>query len=157
MWNRIKHYVIKILIALGVGGLAALLTRGNMDIYNEINTPALSPPAVLFPIVWSVLYVLMGVSAARVYSDPMAGDGKKREAMLIYYASLILNFAWSIIFFNLRSFGIAFVCIVLLLLTVIGTILKYKDISGWAAILQIPSAVWVAFAAYLNLAIGILN
>ena len=157
MWKRIKHYVIKILIALGVGGLAALLTRGNMNIYSEINTPALSPPAVLFPIVWSVLYVLMGISAARVYSDPFASDKSRREAMLIYYASLILNFAWSIIFFNLRSFGIAFVCIALLLLTVIGTILKYKDICGWAAILQIPYAVWVAFAAYLNLAIWILN
>ena len=160
-WLKIKDnlasYVIAIAIPLGVGLLAAYLTMENMNIYSEINTPPLSPPALLFPIVWTVLYILMGVSSAMVYNRREAEPIFTRRGLGYYAMSLIANFAWSIIFFNVRAFGIAFLWLVLLLYLIIRTILCYFKVSKVAAFLQIPYAVWVAFAGYLNLGIIILN
>ena len=103
MLKKIKPYAISILISLGVGGLSALITRGNMDLYGEIKTPPLSPPSILFPIVWTALYILMGISAAMIYLSKNT-DLKKRSAALATYASsLVVNFAWSIIFFNFKG------------------------------------------------------
>ncbi|MBQ8584275.1 MAG: tryptophan-rich sensory protein [Clostridia bacterium] len=160
-WLKIKDnlasYVIAIAIPLGVGLLAAYLTMENMNIYSKINTPPLSPPALLFPIVWTVLYILMGVSSAMVYNRREAEPIYARRGLGYYAMSLIANFAWSIIFFNVRAFGIAFLWLVLLLYLIIRTILCYFKVSKVAALLQIPYAVWVAFAGYLNLGIIILN
>ena len=157
MFSKIKPYVISIAIALGVGGLSALITGGNMDIYSQLETPPLSPPSWLFPVVWTVLYVLMGVSAAMVYTSRMAGDGEKRSALTVYASSLIFNFTWSIIFFNLRAFFVAFIWLLVLLALIVKTIADYRWISRLAAYLQIPYAVWVAFAGYLNIGIWLLN
>ena len=160
-WLKIKDnlasYVIAIAIPLGVGLLAAYLTMENMNIYSKINTPPLSPPALLFPIVWTVLYILMGVSSAMVYNRREAEPINARRGLGYYAMSLIANFAWSIIFFNVRAFGIAFLWLVLLLYLIIRTILCYFKVSKVAAFIQIPYAVWVAFAGYLNLGIIILN
>jgi tryptophan-rich sensory protein len=161
LWLKIKDnlasYVIAIAIPLGVGLIAAYLTMGNMDIYSAIKTPPLSPPALLFPIVWTILYILMGVSSAMVYNAREVEPTCARRGLGYYAMSLIANFAWSIIFFNVRAFGIAFLWLLLLLYLIIRTILCYFKVSKVAAILQIPYSIWVAFAGYLNLGIVILN
>lgn len=157
MWQKIKPYIISSAIALAVGGLAAFLTRDSMDIYGEIVTPPLSPPAILFPIVWTILYVLMGISSARIYTEKEREPQKVRAALEIYALSLAFNFAWSIVFFNLRYFLLSVVIIVGLLILILKTISSYREIVPWAAYLQIPYALWVGFATYLNVAIWFLN
>ncbi len=157
MRSKVKPYVISIVIALAVGGASAFLTRNSMDIYNEIVMPPLSPPSWLFPVVWGILYVLMGIGAAMIYTDKNADDDKKRDALKVYGASLAVNFLWSIVFFNMRMFLTAFAVLLLLLFLILRTISLYSPISKTAARLQIPYAIWVAFAGYLNAAIWILN
>lgn len=157
MLNKTKPYIISVFLALAVGGLSALLTNGGSGLYEEIITPPLSPPSVLFPIVWTILFILMGISAAIIYTDRMASPPQKRSALYTYALSLIVNFFWSIIFFNLRAFGFAFFWLLLLLFLIVRTIVKYYKISPLAALLQIPYLLWVAFAGYLTLGIWILN
>lgn len=157
MKKQTRIYIISVAISLGVGIVSALLTRGNMNIYEEVSTPPLSPPSFLFPVVWTVLFVLMGISAAMVLTTGTSPLVKRKNALSVYGMSLFFNFFWSIIFFNLRAFLIAFVWLVVLLALIILTIVKYFKINRTAAYLQIPYALWVTFAGYLNLGIFILN
>ena len=157
MWKKIKPFVISIAIALGVGALSALLTRGSMDIYSDIVQPPLATPSVLFPIVWTILYILMGIGAALVYNKKDEQPREVREALIVYAVNLFLNFFWSIIFFNMRAFLFAFIWLLLLWTVILIMILKFRKVSPLAAILQIPYLLWVTFAGYLNLAIFILN
>lgn len=161
IWNRIKPYIlpysVAIAIPLAVGLASAALTRGNMDIYEKLNTPPLSPPGFLFPIVWTVLYVLMGVSSAMIYIDKEKNPDAAKRGFIYYGISLVLNFAWSIVFFNLQAALVALVILILMLYFIIRTILEYYKVKPIAAYLQIPYALWVAFAGYLNVAIWLLN
>ena len=157
MKKQTRIYIISVLVSLGVGVLSALLTRGNMNIYEEVSTPPLSPPSFLFPVVWTVLYALMGISAAMVLTSRTSSLVKRKNTLTVYGVSLLFNFFWSIIFFNIRAFLFAFVWLVVLFVLIILTIFKYFKINKTAAYLQIPYAVWVAFAGYLNLGIFILN
>ena len=155
--ENILPYSVSIAISLLVGLLAALLTKDNMDIYEKLNTPPLSPPSILFPIVWTVLYVLMGISAANIYGYRFSEPEPVRRGLTFYAASLVLNFGWSIIFFNTGAYIFAFIWLLALLYSIIRTALEYKKLSLFSAILQIPYILWVAFAGYLNLGIAILN
>ena len=155
--RNIISYAISVAIALGVGGLSALLTMGNMSLYEEVIQPPLAPPSILFPIVWTVLYVLMGVSAAIIYTESRVEKNERTSALMPYAASLFVNFFWSILFFNFRAFLPAFIWLLLLEFLIIMTIISYRRINTGAAYLQIPYAIWVAFAGYLNLAIWLLN
>ena len=159
MLKKAKPYIISIAIALAIGGAAALLTRNSMDIYSEIATPPLSPPSILFPIVWTILYILMGISAAIIYTSQPTGYATdcRREGLMIYALSLIVNFFWSIFFFNARWFLFSFFWLVLLWALILATIMKYRKVSPLAAYLQIPYLLWVTFAGYLNFGIFILN
>lgn len=157
MWNKIRPYVISVAIALGVGGLSALLTSGNMDIYSRIEQPPLAPPPILFPIVWTILYVLMGISAAMIYEEKDRKPDEVRNALTVYGISLFFNFFWSIIFFNMQAYLFAFIWLVALWVLILLTIIKYYRIRPIAAYLQIPYLLWVTFAGYLNFAIYILN
>ena len=157
MWKKIKPYVISIAIALAVGGLSALLTAGNMNIYGRIITPPLSPPPILFPIVWTILYTLMGISSARIYIKGKEQNIDVSGALLVYALQLAVNFFWSIIFFNMQAFLFAFVWIILLWLLIIVMIKRFYEIDPLSAWLQIPYLLWVTFAAYLTFAIYILN
>lgn len=157
MISKIKPYAVSILIALAVGGLSAFLTRNSMDIYDELITPTLSPPSILFPIVWTILYVLMGISAAMIYTAKDTPFRERYSALAIYASSLVVNFSWSIIFFNLKAYLFAFIWLLFLLFLIVKTIMQYKKIRPIAAYLQIPYAVWVAFAGYLNFGIWLLN
>ncbi|MBQ1947599.1 MAG: tryptophan-rich sensory protein [Clostridia bacterium] len=153
MWKKIKPYVIYIGISLGVGALAAFLTKDSMDIYESINTPPLTPPGWLFPVVWSILYVLMGIGAARVSKLRLP----QNNALFVFFLQLGINFFWSIFFFNLRAFLFSFLWLLLLWLCIILMIKKFRSKDKIAAYLQIPYLLWVTFAAYLNFAIWFLN
>ena len=155
--KKIKPYVISVLIALITGALSAILTKGSMSLYEEIITPPLAPPSILFPIVWTALYVLMGIGAAMIYTDKGASASEKEKALRIYALSLFVNFTWSLIFFNLRAFFFAFLWLVLLFALIVATIVRYSKINKTAAYLQLPYLLWVAFAGYLTLAIYLLN
>lgn len=156
MWKKIKPYVISIALALGVGGLSALLTAGNMDLYSEIVRPPLAPPPWLFPVVWTILYILMGISSAMIFTS----DASKRDinnSLTVYGINLFLNFFWSIIFFNMRAYLFAFIWLIALWVTILLMIIKFVKIRPIAGYLQIPYLLWVTFAGYLTLAIYILN
>ncbi len=157
MLKKIKPYIIGILIPLLVGGLSALITRGNIDLYEEIITPPLAPPGILFPIVWTALYILMGISSVMIYKNRTSAFKERSSALSSYASSLVVNFAWSIIFFNFKAYLLAFIWLLLLFFLIVKTIIEYKRIDKVAAYLQIPYAVWVAFAGYLNFAIWLLN
>lgn len=149
-----KALIVSLVISLGAGALAAFLTRGNQDIYEAINRPPLAPPGFLFPSVWTILYTLMGISAYLVF---MSTSNKKKDALFMYIIQLLLNVMWSLIFFNMREFLLAFLWIVVLwiaIYTMIRLFLEVDKVAGW---LQIPYLVWVSFATYLNLAIYYLN
>jgi len=155
MWKKIKPYVISVAIALAVGGLSALLTKDSMNMYSEIVKPKLAPPGWIFPVVWSILFFLMGISSARVYVKndySLLGVG-----LGFYVTSLIFNFLWSIIFFNMQAFLFSFVWLIGLWILILLTILNYHKTCKVAAYLQIPYLLWVTFAGYLNYMIYILN
>ena len=154
--QKAKPYIISVLIALAVGGLSALFTMGNMDIYDEIIKPSFAPPGIVFPIVWGILYVLMGISSARIYIKGKEGEDAA-GALTVYILQLFVNFLWSIIFFNMEAFLFSFVWIILLWVLIVLMIRKFYDIDVLAAYLQVPYLIWVTFAAYLNLAIYLLN
>ncbi len=154
MQKKTLSYIISIAAALIVGSLSALLTSDSMDIYSTAKTPPLSPPGIIFPIVWTVLYTLMGISAARIYN---ANGQKFDSSLLIYAIQLAVNFAWSLIFFNIRNFLFAFIWLLLLWALILVMILKFYKIDKPAALLQIPYLLWVTFAGYLNLGIYLLN
>lgn len=157
MKRNIKSFVIAIFLPLLVGGLSALISSGGMDFYKTIIRPPLSPPSVLFPIVWSILFILMGISSAIIYNTKSVSPPKKRLAFYTYALSLFFNFFWSIFFFNFNLFLFSFFWLLILLFLILRTIMKYYKINPIAAYLQIPYLVWVTFAAYLNLAIWWLN
>ena len=155
MWQKVKIYGVNIAIPLAVGGLSAFLTRNSMDIYEKINQPFLAPPAWLFPVVWTVLYGLMGISAAQIASFP---DGKQRSrALNIFVIQLAVNFFWSLIFFNAQAYESAFLWLVLLWILVFAMILFFYKLDRLAAVLQIPYFLWVSFAGYLSYMVWQLN
>ena len=119
--SKLIPYVVSVAAALAVGGLSAFVTRGGMDIYSDIKTPPLSPPGFIFPIVWTVLFILMGISAAIIYTSENGTSAQRADALKIYAASLAVNFAWSIVFFNKRAFLTAFVVLLLLLFLILKT------------------------------------
>ncbi len=151
---NLKTLLISIAISLGTGGLAALLTGAGTDFYSSINKPALSPPAWLFPAVWTVLYILMGISAYMIYEG---GCSTKRSALGIYGAQLAVNFVWSLVFFNAKAFLLAFILIVILWILIASMIAAFHKCRPLAAYLQIPYFLWVTFAAYLTWSIYVLN
>lgn len=154
--QKIKTYAVWILITEAVGGLSAFFTRNSMETYSTvIAQPPLSPPAILFPIVWGILYALMGIGAARIYmAEP---SSLRSKGINLYITQLVVNFFWSLIFFNAQAFGFAFIWLLLLWLLVLWMILTFKKVDPIAAYLQIPYLIWLTFAAYLNAGVWYLN
>ena len=135
--------IISILIPLAVGTMSALFS-GNMSSYSILTQPAFSPPGFIFPVVWTILYILMGASSYIVYSS---NSPNKSKALVLYCIQLFFNFCWSIIFFGLDLFLFAFIWLIALILIV----------NPLSAYLQIPYLIWCIFAAYLNFSIFLLN
>ena len=152
---NLRRFLICIAIPLGVGLLSALLTRGSMEAFGNLNQPPLSPPAWLFPVVWTILYILMGIS---LYLITGLDKSVERDRSIFLFAlQLFFNFMWSIFFFNLQFYFFSFVWLVALWALILLMIMSMKKVSPLAAYLNIPYAIWVTFAGYLNLAISILN
>lgn len=157
MKTKTKTYIFSILITLAVGGLSALLTKGNMDVYETIDKPPLAPPGFLFPIVWGILYVIMGASLANILVKGREKGIYTVPCVKIYALQLVVNFFWSIIFFNMRAFLFSFVWLLLLWVLIIVMIDGFSKISRISAYANIPYFLWVTFAAYLNFMIYRLN
>ena len=152
-----KGSLIKsIALPLLVGAVAGLLTRNAMQDFQMLTKPPLSPPGWLFPVVWTILYTLMGISAYIIrISD--ASYEQIDDALMIYRYQLIVNFLWSIFFFNFKWYFFSFIWILLLWVLIILMIRSFSKISKTAAFLNIPYLLWVTFAAYLNFGIWWLN
>ena len=150
---NLKKLLISILIPVGLGFLIGLISSSYNN-YSNLNQPSFAPPGILFPIVWTILYILMGISS---YIISESNSYKKRKALSIYKLQLTINLLWSIIFFvfNLKTF--AFVWIILLIIAVILMIKEFYNINKTAAYLQIPYLLWLIFASILNLSIIFLN
>ena len=142
-----KSLTANLVISLGTGILSAIITRNSMDTYKNLNLPKLAPPSILFPIVWTILFILMGISAYIIYES---NSDQKQSALTIYSIQLLVNFIWPILFFNLELYLFSFIWIILLWLLIILMMTSFKKISSVAAYLQIPYLLWVTFASYLN-------
>ena len=153
--GKAKTYAVSIAIALIVGGLSALFTNMGMDNYRLAEKPALTPPEIVFPIVWTILFALMGISAARVWIA--TSDKSKSGGLLIYIIQLFVNFLWSIFFFNLQAYGLSFFWLLFLWALILIMIIAFSKTDKIAAYLQIPYLLWVSFAAYLNFMVWMLN
>lgn len=154
--RRVWTYAFWIVLTEAVGALSGLLTRDGMELYQSaVEKPAISPPPIVFPIAWGVLYALMGIGMARVVLS--ARSEERTDAIQIYLLQLAVNFVWSIFFFNLRTYGGALLVLLLLLALVIWMILRFRRVDRPAARFQIPYVLWTAFAAYLNVGVWYLN
>ena len=154
MLKKYLPYIISVAISLGTGGFSAFLTKNSMSLYSEINRPPLSPPSWLFPVVWTVLFVLMGIAAAKIWCS----NGKEIDSALIFYGfQLVFNFIWPIIFFNFRAFEFAFFWLIALIVLVGISMIKFYRIDKTAGWLMLPYFAWICFAGYLNYAIWQIN
>ena len=151
-WSDLFIFIIS---AELVGAVSALLSGGFTDLYGSLIQPPLSPPAILFPIVWTIFYALMGWSAYLIYSEEDAPD--RAKALILYAVQLAVNFSWSIIFFRFGQLGAAAITAVLLSILVAAMILEFRKIRLKAALLNIPYMLWSLFASYLAIANWALN
>lgn len=147
---NLKKLIISIVIPLGLGIITSLLIKTNM--YDVINKPELSPPKIVFPIVWTILYILLGISNYLINKN-----GKKEVPNLIYYIGLGINLIWPFIFFNLKEYLIALIWLIILIVFVVTMIIEYFKINKLSAYLQIPYIIWLLFALYLNYQVFLLN
>ena len=145
-----------IALSESVGITAGILTRKDVQIYSsEIIKPLLSPPPILFPIVWTVLYALMGYGAAKIFISPASKE--RAMALRLFGLQLFFNFGWCFIFFSLQYFGMAFLWLLALIITVVGMIFFFRKIDKVVAYAQIPYLLWLLFAIYLNFSVWYLN
>lgn len=150
--SKVKIYIKSILVPVIIGGLVGLIISNFID-YNSLQKPPLAPPSILFPIIWNILYILMGISYGILDSNKLI-DSKINK---IYYLQLFFNVIWSIIFFILKWRLFAFIWIILLAILVIIMIVRFYQKNKLSGLLNIPYILWVLFASYLNFAIYLLN
>lgn len=150
--NKLGIYIRSILLPVIVGAVVGLITSQFME-YNQLKQPSLAPPSALFPIVWTILYILMGVSYGILRSKGLTD----KEIDVIYYGQLIVNSLWSFIFFVFEWRFLAIIWIILLAVLVTVMIVRFYRKDKIAGLLQIPYLLWVLFATYLTIAIYFLN
>ena len=151
---KLSKKQLVILIPLVLGGIIGLLNRSGFESFETIEKPSFAPSAVVFPIAWSILYLLMGLSS---YIILKSSDEKKRGALTAFYIQLAVNLVWPILFFALNEYFFAFLWLVLLIILEVITILLFYPINKTAAYLLLPYLLWSAFAAVLNYQIYVLN
>lgn len=152
---KLKNYIISIVISIGIGQLSGFLTRdASKSFSNNFRQSALTPPDWVFPVVWVILFFLMGISAVLVFESQCE---IKKYALTLYAVQLIFNFFWSLIFFLTDKFQVSFFWIILMDLMVFAMILMFYKCSKVAAYLQIPYLLWILFASYLNYIVLLLN
>lgn len=153
--NKLWTYTVAIVIPEAVGLLSGLLTRRGMIGFDQVRQSTLTPPDLTFPIVWTVLYGLMGVSLGRVWLAPDSPERTRGLGLFLF--QLIFNFFWSFFFFNMRAFGFSLLWILALWMLILLMIRSFFMVDRLAAWLQVPYLLWAAFAAYLNYAVWRLN
>lgn len=154
--RKYRPYMILVAITEAVGALSGYLSRDAMTLYMDtVNKPPLSPPGWVFPVVWGILYALLGIGTAMVWLSPPSQA--RNRGLNLYVAQLVINFFWSLIFFNAQAFAFAFIWLLLLLGLVIAMTLAFSRVRSLAAALQGPYLLWLTFAAYLNLGVWLLN
>ena len=151
-----KPLLAALAIPLAVGGLSAWMTRDAMKEFAALDQPPLSPPGWVFPVVWTILFILMGIGSYLVGTSGVPGQ-ERRNALLLYGIQLVVNFSWSVFFFNMGWYLFSFFWLALLWLLVLETIDLFWKISRSAGILLFPYLAWVTFAGYLNFGIFLLN
>ena len=154
---NIPALFFSILLAELTGLLSALLSGNIKGGYDSFIKPPLSPPAILFPIVWTILYALMGIAAYLVWDSVRGTANERMTALKFYLAQLIVNFTWSIFFFRFEAYWLSVAIIIILDILVIATAIKFKNINRLAYWLMLPYIVWLLFATYLNIGVAILN
>lgn len=150
-----KKLLICLAIPLAAGGLATLLS-GGMDRYQVMNQPPLSPPGWIFPVVWTVLYLLMGYASYRITESDVPKEDR-RKSLIFYGIQLFLNFLWPIVFFGYQWYFAAFILLLVLWAFIYVTMYYFEQIDEPAELLLIPYLLWVTFAGYLNLGVALLN
>ena len=148
--------LVCIVIPLLVGAVSSLLTGGGMEVFAMVEKPPLSPPGWLFPVVWTILYTVMGISSYLILTSE-ADESAKEGAIRVYGLQLLVNFLWPTFFFNFRWYGFSFFWLLLLWFLVVVMILRFREINKLAAYMNIPYLIWLTFAAYLNWGIWRLN
>lgn len=152
--KRIGSYAVFLLITAAVGGLSALVVQSGMPAYHTLQKPFFTPPDIVFPIVWSILYLLMAVGVAQVWNT----HSRLRKRAIDWFAlQLALNFLWNVWFFNQQLFLLSFVWLLALIFVLILMIRAFRRVDRTAALMQIPYLLWCCFAAVLNLGIFLLN
>lgn len=151
-----KKLIPCLLLPLLAGGLSSLLSGDIQAVFDALQKPPLTPPGWVFPVVWTVLYLMMGLASYLVLASS-AGEEKIRGALTVYGLQLFANFFWPILFFRLEAFLPAFLLLLLLFALILLTIGRFRALSRAAGLLLLPYAVWVAFAGYLNFSICLLN
>lgn len=149
-----KSLIWNLALPLLVGGLSAFLTSDSMKQFAQLEQPFLSPPGWLFPVVWTILFLLMGISS---YLVTHTNSPYRVTTLRVYGIQLAVNFFWPVLFFRLQAFLGAFFWLLLLWVLIIVMIVLFYKVKPWAAYLQIPYLLWVTFAGYLNLAVYFLN
>ena len=150
--SKFKIYTKSILIPVIVGAIVGFIISGSID-YNSLQKPFLAPPSILFPIIWSILYVLMGISYGILDSNSLVDS----QINSIYYLQLFVNALWPIFFFVLKWRLFSFIWILLLLALLVVMIIRFYRKNKVAGLLQIPYLLWTTFATYLNLGVYLLN
>ena len=150
--TKFKNYFISILIPVAIGGIVGFLISGSID-YNSLEKPFLSPPSLIFPIVWTILYILMGFSYG-ILKDNNLLDSKINS---IYFLQLFFNALWPIAFFIFKWRLFAFIWIIILIVQIIIMIARFYEKNKTSAWLQFPYLLWTLFAAYLNFGVYLLN
>ena len=153
---RWKELIISLAIPLAAGGLSSIITKDAMENFEKLHQPLLSPPAWLFPVVWTALYLLMGLASYQVYTSD-ASQPRRRKALTVYGMQLAANFLWTLLFFLLGIYLTAFLWILVLWLLIFVCTVLFYYIRRSAGKFMIPYLLWVTFAAYLNLGIYLLN
>jgi len=149
-----KPLILSLAISLGTGALAALLTRQSPEVYASLIQPPLAPPSWVFPVVWTLLYILMGIAAYRVW---VTDDPGRERALTLYGVQLLFNFFWPQIFFSVRLYGLALIWIIVLWVLVLLTQRRFARIDRTTGLLMLPYLLWVTFAVYLNAGVWYLN
>ncbi len=158
--SNIITLLITLSIPLFIGSLSSLISGNSIVTFQQLEQPPLSPPGWLFPIVWTILFILMGIASYLiVISDSQSQEQKEqiKKALTLYGLQLIVNFFWSPIFFVGEFYLFAFIWLMLLWALIVCTIKAFYQISPPAALLMLPYLLWVTFAGYLNLMIYFLN
>lgn len=153
--NKWWTYGIFIGLTLAVGMLSGFLTKEGMEQVSKLPQSVLTPPSWVFPVVWSILYTLMAIGAAKIWMSPESEE--RSRGLWLYLFQLIFNFFWSLFYFNMQAFGFSLLWLIALWILILLMILSWRKTDKLAAWLQIPYLIWVAFAGYLNFVMWRLN